>query len=61
MNAERNHDWNQHDDMSAFQSHGGSSALVQNGPSTRWNLIVSEPIYQSGILRFSVTSQRSRS
>lgn len=58
MYAERNQDQNHGDDLSAFQSNSDTSAQVESGPSMRSNLIVSELILQSGILRFSVTSRR---
>lgn len=57
MNTERNHDRNHHDDLSSFQTHS-SIALVTSGPSKFSNAIVSDPICQDGIFRFSVTSQR---
>lgn len=61
MNAERNHERNHHDDLSAVQSHGGSIEMLASGPSKRSNLNVSDPICQSGILRFSVSSPRRSS
>jgi hypothetical protein len=58
MHAERSHDRNHRDDLSALQPQGGSVALVGTGPSKLSNSIVSDPIFQDGIYRFSVTSQR---
>jgi hypothetical protein len=57
MNAERNHDRNHDEDLSAFQA-DSSIALVTSGPSKFSNAIVSDPIYHDGIFRFSVTTQR---
>jgi hypothetical protein len=57
MNTDRNHDRNHDDDLSAFQAHSGI-ALVARGPSKFSNTMVSDPIYQDGIVRFSVSSQR---
>lgn len=57
MNAERNHDWNHHDDLSALQSHGGIAQLTR-GSSKLSNAVVSDPICQNGVIRFSVTSPR---
>lgn len=58
MDAERTRQRNHHDDLFALQTHGGSVAPVASGPSKLSNSTVSDPIYQDGIYRFSVTSQR---
>jgi hypothetical protein len=57
MNAERAYDRNHHEDPSAFSAKG-SIVLVASGPSRLSDPIVSDPIYENGIFRFSVTSQR---
>lgn len=57
MNAERTYDRNHNDDLSAFPANG-SIVLVASGPSKVSNPIISDPIYENGIFRFSVTSQR---
>jgi len=58
MDAERNDSRNHHDDLSALEPQGGSIAMLVSSPSKYSSLIVSDPIYQSGIVRFSVTSRR---
>lgn len=57
MNADRTHDRNHHEDLSAFSAKG-SIIEVESGPSKFSNPIVSDPIFENGIFRFSVTSQR---
>ena len=57
MNDERTHHRNHQEDLSAFSANG-SIVLVASGPSGLSNPIVSDPIYENGIFRFSVTSQR---
>lgn len=57
MNTERNHDRNKQNDLSTSQA-PSSIASVTSGPSKFSKAIVSDPIHQEGIFRFSVTSQR---
>lgn len=57
MNAERNHDRNHLEDLSAFSARG-SIVLVASVASKSSDPIVTDPIYDKGIFRFSVTSQR---
>lgn len=57
MNAEQSNDWNHDDDLSTFRAHC-SIALVSRGPSKFSNAVVSDAIYQNGIIRFSVHSKR---
>lgn len=57
MNTERNYDRNKQDDLSSSQALR-SIASVTSGPSKLSKAIVSDPIYQDGIVRFSVSSQR---
>ena len=57
MNAERTYDRNHHEDPSASSAQD-SIVLATSGPSKFSTPIVSDPIYENGIFRFSVTSQR---
>lgn len=57
MNAERNHDRNHQEDLSAFSARG-TIVLVASGLSKFSDPIVTDPIHENGIFRFSVTSQK---
>jgi hypothetical protein len=58
MNVERSDDRSQNDDLCATEVHDGSIAMLAMGPSKLSNTIVSDPIYQGGVFRFSVKSAR---
>jgi hypothetical protein len=57
MNAERSHDRSHHEDLSAFLANG-SIVPVASDPSKVSDPIVSDPILENGVFRFSVTSPK---
>ena len=56
MHADRAYDQNHNDDLSALPANGRIT-VVASVPSKLSKATISDPIYQDGIFRFSVTSQ----
>jgi hypothetical protein len=56
MNAEPSDDRGHHDGVSDHDAHCGSIATLETTPSKLSKAVVSDPIYQDGIFRFSVRS-----
>ena len=61
MNTERNDDRRHLDNLPAIQMHDSCIAMVATEQSKITKSIASDPIYQGGIFRFSVTSPKQSS